>query len=178
MKLTILSQNKVTAFIAVLVITSLLVLLSTQAIANMFGFLKKYDVHLCPEVHGRVLLKGKPLGNIEVFRSLTYGDDDEVLNKTLTDKEGRFSFDAVNIRSKKPGSMFDESSIRQVIDLDYKKENYLLWGGLVSEIKPNKLITDKLSKLLCDISSEEKYFEFTSSDEDHLVLGIQSICRW
>ena len=178
MKLTISPQNKIAVLISVLVITSLLVLLSTQAIADMFGIFKKYDVHLCPEVNGRIIFQGNPVSNIEVFRSLTYGDDDEILDKALTDAGGFFSFEEKNIRSRKPGSMFDESSIRQVIDFDYQDKRYLLWGGLALGIERNALITNKLARLECDLSSQEEYFEFSSTDDPSVVLGVQSICRW
>jgi len=67
----------------------------------MFGFLKRYDVHLSPEVHGQVKLDGKPMANLEVYRELTYRDD--FIDKTVTDFEGRFYFPEKNIRSRIPG---------------------------------------------------------------------------
>ncbi|MCG6202834.1 DUF4198 domain-containing protein [Psychromonas antarctica] len=144
----------------------------------MFAFLKKYDVHLCPEVHGRITLEGKPLPGLDVYRSLTYGDDDELLEKELTDADGRFSFPEKNIRSRKPGSMFDESSIRQIIDVDYDGKRYLLWGTLAIGIIPNKALSEKLMTLNCEIQSSDEKRRFPSIEypqANHLVRGV---CRW
>lgn len=155
-----------------------LFLSSTEAIADMFGFLKKYDVHLCPEVHGQITLDGKSVPELEVYRSLTYGDDDEIIDKVITDKQGRFSFPEKNIRSRKPGSMFDESSIRQIIDVDYEDKRYLLWGTLALGVNPNKALSEKLTTLNCDFNKSDKKRIFSSIEypqANHLVRGI---CRW
>jgi len=168
--------NKRSVLITFFVITACTFLLTTKAAADMFGIFKKYEVHLCPEIKGQIKSKGIAIKNVKVFRSLTYGDDKEILEETVTNSDGYYHFNEKNIKSKKPGSMFDESSIRQIIDLDYQDKRYLLWGGEVKEIKPNPTITLKLSKLDCDLSSEEKYFEF--SDEGSTIIGVQSICRW
>ena len=178
MKLTISPQNKIAVLISVLVITSLLVLLSTQAIADMFGIFKKYDVHLCPEVNGRIIFQGNPVSNIEVFRSLTYGDDDEILDKALTDAGGFFSFEEKNIRSRKPGSMFDESRIRQVILVNYQDKDYMLWYTQAIGIEPNRALTEKLNKLYCDLANTEEEIEFKSYEYPQDGYLVHSICRW
>ena len=41
----------------------------------MFGLFKKYDVHLCPEVKGRILDHGKPVEGLVVKRWLFYVDE-------------------------------------------------------------------------------------------------------
>ena len=164
--------------IVILAVSALLILLSTQVTATMFGLFKKYDVHLSPEVHGIITNQGQPVKGVKVFRGLTYGNDDELLDETLTDEDGRFSFAEKNIRSRKPGSMFDESRVRQMIDIDYQDKRYLLWGTLMIGIEPNLALTKRLTQLNCDLNDTEEYYEFESIEYPHASHGVQSICRW
>ncbi|MBU2870476.1 DUF4198 domain-containing protein [Colwellia sp. E2M01] len=172
------SPPKRTLVIIFLAVTALIFLLSTQAMATMFGLFKKYDVHLSPEVHGVITKEGKPVVGLTVFRGLTYGDDKELVDKTSTDNEGRFSFEEKNIRSRKPGSMFDESSIRQTIDVDYQGEKYILWYTEAIGIEPNKALTERLAKLYCDLNNSQDEFEFNSYEYPQAGYLVHSICRW
>jgi len=171
-------HKKITIACVILAITAFLLLLSTQVIADMFGIFKKYDVHLSPEVNGVITNQGKPIVGLEVFRGLTYGDDKELVDKTVTDSEGRFSFAEKNIRSRKPGSMFDESSIRQTIDVDYQDKKYILWYTDAIGIKPNRALTERLEKLTCDLTNTQDEFEFSSYEYPQADYLLHSICRW
>jgi hypothetical protein len=177
MKFKLLNFKAASVFMVVLV-SFLLFLSSTQAASDMFAFLKKYDVHLCPEVHGRITLKGKPLPNIEILRGLTYGDDDELIDKVMTDEQGVFSFSEKNIRSRRPGSMLDESSTRQVININYNNKDYLLWYTRERGINYNKVIADRLQKLNCDLTNSEEEFELSNLEDPRLEYFVHSICRW
>lgn len=165
-------------FIAAVLGTLLLFLSSTQAVADMFSLFKKYDVHLSPEVHGQITLEGKPLSNIEILRGLTYGDDDELIDKATTNEQGRFYFPEKNIRSRKPGSMFDESSTRQVINIRYEGKDYLLWYTRERGVNYSSAIADKLQKLNCDLSTSEQEIEFAHSENSEWKYLVHSICRW
>jgi len=171
-------HNKITVVCVTLAITVFLLLLSTQVIDDMFGIFKKYDVHLSPEVNGVITNQGKPIVGLEVFRGLTYGDNKELVDKAVSDSEGRFSFAEKNIRSRKPGSMFDESRVRQIIDIDYQGSPYLLWGTIMIGIKPNQVLSKKLHYLNCDLKNKEEYFEFESIEYPDNFHGVQSVCRW
>ncbi|MCF6234946.1 MAG: DUF4198 domain-containing protein [Gammaproteobacteria bacterium] len=154
--------RRLTVAIVILAVTGSLLLLSTQAVGNMFGLFKKYDVHLSPEVHGVITEKGKAVVGLEVFRGLTYGDEKELVDKTTTDAEGKFSFTEKIIRSRKPGSMFDESTIRQTIDVDYQGEKYILWYTHAIGFEPNLALTERLDNLSCELTNSEEEFEFDS----------------
>lgn len=178
MKFKRINFKSAATLIAAVLGTLLLFLSSTQAVADMFSLFKKYDVHLSPEVHGQITLEGKPLSNIEILRGLTYGDDGELIDKATTDEQGRFYFPEKNIRSRKPGSMFDESRIRQIISLDYNKEKYLLWYTAPIGVKTNKALTERLKKLNCDLSNIEEEVEFDSPEYPQSGHLVHSICRW
>ena len=172
------SQKKRTLVSLTLAVTVFLFLLSTQATADMFGLFKKYDVHLSPEVHGVITNQGKPVAGLKVFRGLTYGDDKEILDETLTDDEGRFNFAEKNIRSRKPGSMFDESRIRQVVFTKNENKDAMLWYTQAIGIEPNKALTERLQKLHCELTNSEEEFEFDSVEYPQAGYLVHSICRW
>ncbi|WP_236559806.1 DUF4198 domain-containing protein [Colwellia sp. 20A7] len=172
------SHQKRILVIVILAVSVLLFLLSTQVTASMFGLFKKYDVHLSPEVHGVITKEGKPVVGLEVFRGLTYVGDKELLDKTVTDQQGVFYFAEKNIRSRRPGSMFHEARIRQIIDVDYQGSRYLLWATVVTGITPNIAVSSKLTQLNCDLNNSEEYYEFNNVEHPNDPHGVESICRW
>lgn len=172
------SHQKRFLVIVILAVSALLFLLSTQAATTMFGLFKKYDVHLSPEVHGVITNNGTPVVGLKVFRGLTYGDDKELIDETLTDDEGRFSFPEKNIRSRKPGSMFDESRIRQVVFTKKENKDFMLWYTQAIGINPNKALTERLEKLHCELTDSEEQFEFDSVEYPQAGYLVHSICRW
>jgi len=164
--------------ILLFIITSCSFFLTTQVAADMFGIFKKYDVHLSPEIHGQILLNGKPVSNQEVLRGLTYGDDKEIIDKTMTDDEGNFFLPEKVIRSRKPGSMFDESRTRQVIVTHHDNKDLMLWYTQSIGIAPNKALSEKLNKLNCDLTNSEEETEFSSYEYPRTGYLLHSICRW
>lgn len=172
------SHQKRFLVIVIFAVSTLLFLLSTQAATTMFGLFKKYDVHLSPEVHGVITNNGTPVVGLKVFRGLTYGDDKELIDETLTDDEGRFSFPEKNIRSRKPGSMFDESRIRQVVFTKKENKDFMLWYTQAIGINPNKALTERLEKLHCELTDSEEQFEFDSVEYPQAGYLVHSICRW
>lgn len=165
------------ATVAILVF-SLLFTPFTQAFSDMLGIFNRSTVHLSPEVHGNITLEGRPVAALKVSRSLFYGDDAEKTEYATTNDDGDFSFPEVNIQSGKPDSMFDESRIKQIIELVYKGEKYLLWYTAPLGTKPNQALSERLSKLNCDLSDGEQDIEFKSVEYPQAQHLIYSICRW
>ena len=148
---------------------------SQQVMADMFSWFKKYDVHLSPAVHGRVLLDGKPLANAVVSRELQY--DKEYVDKTTTDSEGNFSFPEKNIRSRKPGSLA-EMRTRQVVVVQHKQKNYLLWYLTTSSIAPQQAVVQRLASLNCELTNDEQEHVFPNIEKPDFPHSTFSICRW
>ncbi|WP_417502992.1 DUF6795 domain-containing protein [Marinobacter sp.] len=150
-----------------------------EANAGMFDlitqFFKKYDVHLSPEVHGSVRNNGVPLENVEVYRTLDY--DIEYRDTILTDSNGQFSFPEKIIKSRRPGQLFDETRIRQIIGLVYEDEKYLLWY-LTDDIGPYRAIAEKLATLNCDLSTPEEVVVFKNLEFPSFNHAAATICRW
>ena len=74
----------------------IIIKLTTEADANMFGLFKKYDVQLSPLVQGQINHNRKSISNQQVTRSLTYGDDKELIDIVASDHNGDFSFPEKN----------------------------------------------------------------------------------
>lgn len=149
---------------------------SNEGYTGMFGFLKKVDVFLCPEVHGTIKMRGEPLSGVKIMREIIY--DDEIVDRTITSEAGEFSFDTLKINSRTPNKAFDETRARQVIVADYNGRRYLLWLHITDSIDEEPLISEKLRNLNCDLENEEKYHHFPRSDSSDMTYNIKSICRW
>ncbi|WP_235937494.1 DUF6795 domain-containing protein [Marinobacter caseinilyticus] len=152
------------------------VLGSIEVNAGMFGFFKQYNVHLSPEVKGRITINGTSIPDIEIERILDY--DQEYIETTRTDQHGRFYFPAKNIKSSRPGKLLDESRIRQVIGLSYQGQRYLLWYTTTSSLVAEQVLVEKLNNLSCDLANPEKRHEFRIHENPSFYHVILSICRW
>lgn len=154
----------------------LIPLTPSQVMADMFGFLKRYDVHLSPEVHGRITLDGEPMAGLTVYREMFY--EKRRVDTTNTDSDGFFNFPQKDIKSSAPGKLFGETHVTQVITVDYKEETYLLWRTSTSRIKPSAEITKKLGSLECDLTMPEKLQHFPMAEHPSFTHDVSSICRW
>lgn len=142
----------------------------------MFSFFKRYDVHLSPEVHGRITLNDEPMANLEIFRELHYGK--EYLDNTLTDAEGEFYFPEKIIKSSIPGKPFDETRTIQVITVDYENRVYLLWHTATGSTEPRKVLVERLRRLDCDLGNTEIMQHFQMHENPSFEHHIGGICRW
>ncbi|MBO1896014.1 hypothetical protein HNW13_009550 [Shewanella sp. BF02_Schw] len=79
----------------------------------MFGFLKRYEVELSAPVKGRIIKNGIPISGMEIVRELSYGGYDKgepVIDYTLTDTNGEFSFKEIKVKSNAPGNIFGQDA--------------------------------------------------------------------
>ncbi|WDE12126.1 DUF6795 domain-containing protein [Thalassomonas haliotis] len=175
-------KNKLTfplvACLLLLLLTLFTVIFPTEGMADMFGFFKKYDVHLCPEVKGQILNQGKPLAGEKVIRYLNYVDRKERFDHAITDETGRFSLPEVNIRSKMPGNFMVEHNTLQIIYIEFNNEKHTIWNSSLEGYKPNAAYSRKLSSLNCDLSSPTVSFEFTNDKNPQRPHYAVTNCQW
>ena len=143
----------------------------------MFGLFKKYDVHLCPEVKGRILDHGKPVEGLEVKRWLHYVDEIEREDRTFTNSNGEFYFPEKNIRSRLPGRMFVENLTRQSIYIELNNEKLPLWHSTLRGRFTDTAYSKKLNSLYCDLKNTAVNFEF-ENPSGGMEYYARSICRW
>lgn len=158
----------------------LLFCFSTMVEGDMFGLFKTYDVHLCPEVKGQLVLKGEPVAGVTITRSLIFWDEDPRVDTTESDENGHFSFPDVVIQSKKPGDMFVQERTRQEIFAEVNGQKYLLWLSTLQGYEERPEYGRKLASLNCDLDFNVAKFEFKNdqtSDPDSQLFAA-GICRW
>lgn len=164
------------AIVAVALALTPIALTSSQVMADMFGLFKRYDVHLSPEVQGRITLDGKPMSGLKVYRELFY--EKRHVDTATTGSDGSFSFPEKEIKSSAPGKLFGETHVTQVITVDHQDETYLLWRTSTSRIKPSAEITKKLESLNCDLKTPEELHHFPMAEHPSFTHDVSSICRW
>lgn len=159
--------------IALLAITFLI---STQAYADMFGFLKKQDYVLSAPVKGVLLKGGNPQSGVEVLRSLTYGK--EYVDKSVTDEVGRFSFPKKIIRTSKPSNMFDNESVHQHIYIDNGTlEGVIVWYSIIYLNPDSQTLIELLSSLECDIAQEPQTYDIPIAENNGHTFTIYTTCK-
>ncbi len=150
----------------------------TEVNADMFGFLKNYDIEMSPEVKGRLTDAGNPVAGVTITRSLRYSDGTERSDQTQTDGQGQFEFPAVTIQSGRPGSMFGVDHINQRLEASTRGQELVLWSSLFSGIKMPQEYKEKLSTLNCDVNDPQASFSFPNHSEPDWKYGASGICRW
>lgn len=150
--------------------------LSSEVSAGMFGFGKKTEVHLSPEVKGVVTFNGTPVEGAQVVRTLDY--DQEYRDEQVTDKNGYFTLPEKNIRSNRPNKMLDETRVRQIVTVNYEGMKYLLWYATPGTIHRRTAIAKKLSFLQCELTNSEMEHGFENVEKPEFPHSAFSICRW
>ena len=153
-----------------------LFLVSSEVSAGMFGFGKKTEVHLSPEVNGIVTLNGTPIKGAQVVRTLDY--DQEYREERVTGADGRFDFPEKNIVSARPNKMLDETRVRQIITVNYEGTKYLLWYATPGTIKWRTGIANKLAAMRCELTNSEIEHGFENVEKPQFPHSTFSICRW
>lgn len=153
-----------------------LVLVNSEVSAGMFGFGKKTEVHLSPEVKGSITMDGTPVEGARVYRTLDY--DKEYFDEVRTDSRGRFNFPEKNIRSDRPAKVLDETRVRQVIGALVDGKKYLLWYHTPGGITVRSAVTNRLASLHCELTTPEKELLFRNIEKPEFPHAAFSICRW
>ena len=144
----------------------------------MFGWFKKTEVSLSPEVNGIVTENGKPVANLEVIRSLMYIDEVDHRDSAITDENGRFSFPAKSIKSSMASKPFVENRVWQEIIIERDNVVFPLWLATQSGIVEKPEFKKKLTMLNCELTNKQVDFEFKNNHSEHVTLLASSICRW
>lgn len=157
-------------------ISALILFMTTQAYADMFGFFKKQDYVLSAPVGGVLLSDGKPQAGVEVLRSLTYGK--EYVDKSVTDNRGHFSFPEKVIRTAKPANMFDNESVHQHIYIDNgTPEGIIVWYSIITLHPDSKTLVELLGSLVCDIAQEPQTYDIPIAENKGHTFTIYTTCK-
>jgi len=124
---------------------------------------------LFSEANGVVLNQGKPLAGIEVTRK--YTDEDSHEETVKTNKDGRFHFPkATNTLFFELSFLPSEVVVSQEILIKYEDKTYDAWISGKRNYEDGGEIGKKIINIICDLSNEPKYKEFSKGE------GVYGIC--
>ena len=163
-------------FVLVIVAITVVFFTTSQAFADMFGFLKKHDFILSVPINGQLLENGKPLANTSVFKSFTF--DEEYLEETKTDENGNFSFSEKVIKTSKPSNMFDNGSLIQHIYIKSDKaEDRVIWFARLGLHKQSTTLNGYLNNLVCDVAKEPQTYDIPIIEDKQHVFTVYTPCK-
>lgn len=165
------------AFLLPIAALSLLLFMvfSQQVMADMFGWFKKTEVELSPEINGTITLNGKPATGATVLRLLTYSDK-KFNDSTTTDENGHFRF-PVKVVKLKVSSMFD-TAVTQKLVVDYESRQTEIWTAANLNTLKYDSIYQLLSCMHCELTSPEMRLEIPMRNPQSPPLGVVSMCAF
>ena len=164
--------------LACIVMLSLLFFSNTSAEAGVFGWFKKIEVHVSPEIKGAVMLHGKPQANMQIKRG-TFFEDSWSWDSTRTDAEGHFYFAEKVIQAREV--LHERQVAVQLLAVDYPSkgnEDLFFRIGASHNLKTPSvaLLTDGM---LCELSADyEMSYLKLPEFSDTYRHGFKSKCRF
>lgn len=155
----------------------LLFLFSTPNLtaAGSTDLFKKRVVHLCPDIHGRLMDGNKPLSGITIERGIAYGELYE--DKVLTDENGYFSFPAYEYETRKPINPISETRVVRYLSAKVNGSEIKILYSPISTLNPVDGITRSLSDMTCDINSELGIYSASYDSGGNTSQDLYSICN-
>ena len=135
------------------------------------GF-RPFQICMFSEVNAVVTLHGKPVAGAEIVRTSNELDSTVYTEKTTTDAQGRFHFDALWVFSLRHFTPLNPM-VFQRMAMHHQGHEYLGWDAVKGNYGHNDELDDnKPLKLLCELSEEPimKHQEGRGP--------IDGICRW
>lgn len=151
------------------------IVFSQQVMADMFGWFKKTEVQLSPEVNGTVTLNGKPVAGATIQQSLSYGDK-EFNDHAITDAEGRFKFPAKSAKFR-VSSMFD-TWLSQLLVVEHAGQSVKIWSTGATNTLTYDSVRQLLFNMQCELTSPEMKIGIPRSNPQSPPLWLVSICNF
>ncbi len=147
------------------------------------GVVCVFKIYVFSEMDGVVVDKGVPVGGAVLTRTADFNGNKEYTDSVVTDKDGKFHFKAVSIRSLRP-LMFDTSVFQNIV-IKHNDKEIVAWSSFKrndhhrGEVVSKSNSTMESIKCVCDLSdSEEKEQIITLSDyEKSGIMGVCTIQR-
>ena len=137
----------------------------------VMGF-RPFQICMFSEVNAVVTLHGKPVAGAEIVRTSNELDSKVYTEKTTTDAQGRFHFNALWVFSLR-NFIPVEPMVEQHITIYYQNQEYMGWQTSKGNYGHNDELDDnKPLNFTCELSEEPtlKYQE--------VARNIEGICKW
>ncbi|MGY5582780.1 carboxypeptidase-like regulatory domain-containing protein [Vibrio cincinnatiensis] len=146
-----------------------------SAEAGVFGWLKKTELELSPEVKGTITLHEKPVVGAIVHRLLSYGDR-EFNDKVTTDANGQFNLPAKKARIR-VSPMFD-TWVSQKLIVEHAGQKIEIWSAGDTSVLNYDSIKLLLSSINCELSTPEMVLVIPRRNPQSPPFGVGSICTF
>lgn len=153
-------------------------LINNSAEAGVFGWFKRIDVQVSPEIKGAIVLEGKPQADMVIKRG-TFFDDSWSWESTRTDADGHFYFAEKLVKARPV--LYERQVGVQLLAVDYPKkgdEDLFFRMGESHDFKsPTRdLLTNGM---YCELSAEYtmSYLKFIENPSA-VWRGFESKCRF
>ena len=133
----------------------------TDSLQRTGGQMFKKEV-IFSEVNGELMRNGSPIVGAIVRRIYSHDRiDDDQIDETITDSEGRFHFPEVSFGKKLRG-LFSEFSSSQLLEMDDDDGPITFWSGI--KYNPRRFAEYNFvpAKLVCELGNETKKYQFDS----------------
>ena len=134
------------------------------------GF-RPFQICMFSEVNAVVTLHGKPVVGAEIVRTSNELDSKVYTEKTITDAQGRFHFDALWVFSLRNFIPLNPM-IKQHINIYYQHQEYMGWLGFKGNYGHNDELDDNKSLIFTCELSEEPTLKYQTRG------NIKGICKW
>lgn len=135
------------------------------------GLLKGESVYAFSGFSGQLLFKGEPASNAKITRRYELSKPNEYEDSTITDSEGRFSFESAIADYRKPLLDVHGFLARQQIFVEYQRETYQIWGGSKDAKEEYSEFKGKPQNLTCELTEEPHMVDLRTS-------FIGTSCHW
>lgn len=158
-----------------LVIFSVLTVLVTTiyfsegvAMSFLFGG-KKVEAVLFSPIEGHITFDGKPVSGAVLKLWIAWKDQEGETEYFKTDENGYFSIPVKIVKYRE--SPLAQISIGQIITVEYKGENYVIWKAGKSSTNLHGELGGRPVNLICELTKNE-----LDAHLDHALL--ETICVW
>jgi len=136
---------------------------------GLFDFMK---VCLFSEVKGVVTLEGKPVSGAKIVRTAEINNK-VYTDKTMTDENGKFHFDAMYTHSINKVMFIIEPVIPQTMIISHAENVYIGWSTVKRDYEVNTEFKDNKEIILsCELIDEK------SKKEQNLRVPVVGICKF
>ncbi|MEJ2741841.1 MAG: hypothetical protein P8176_04985 [Gammaproteobacteria bacterium] len=119
------------------------------------GFLKREIGYPFSGFEGQLLYKGEPAAGAEITRTYDlFGDKGQEL--LVADDQGKFKFDSIVLKFRTPLLAPVEFLSYQEIYVNYRGEQYRIWGGAKRVNKEYSEFNGRPDNLRCELTEEPR----------------------
>ncbi|GLQ97848.1 DUF6795 domain-containing protein [Dyella mobilis] len=108
---------------------------------------------LFSEVHGTVLINGRPVQGAELVETAAWSGNKRALQRTVTDENGAFSLPAMKHRAGLRRLITAQPTVLQDILINYQGVQYVAWQYAKFSYDANGELDGRPINLLCELTN-------------------------